>query len=134
MAPEAPPPKLVLIVDDDQDIQDILSFAVKKAGLRAETARDGIAAVSKIPILKPDLIVLDLMLPVISGLDILDQLQSAGTSVVPVIVITGASAMSGLKEKVQRYSNVVAFLEKPIKMSALTDAVLNALAPRSPGT
>ncbi len=122
-------PKTVLVVDDDQDISDIIAFNIKKAGFRVETAQDGVAAIGKIPVVKPDLIILDLMLPMFSGLDVLEQLQAGAMARIPVIVITGVYAQASLRERLARYPDVVEFIEKPVKADRLNAAVRKALAP-----
>ncbi len=59
--------RLVLVVDDDEGVRDLLTLLVKKEGWRVETAEDGIEGERKALALKPDLIVLDLMLPRYGG-------------------------------------------------------------------
>ena len=65
----------ILIVDDDSDIREILSYNLSKAGFVVETAADGIIAIDKSLIFKPDLIVLDVMMPNMDGIECCEKLR-----------------------------------------------------------
>jgi DNA-binding response OmpR family regulator len=77
---------LILLVDDEQLITDSLSYSLKREGFDVETAADGLSALKKAEEFKPDLIVLDLMLPDISGLEVCRRLRTLTTT--PVIMLT----------------------------------------------
>jgi DNA-binding response OmpR family regulator len=77
---------LILLVDDETLITDSLSYSLKREGFQVEAAADGLSALKAIEELKPDLIVLDLMLPDISGLEVCRRLRT--TTSVPVIMLT----------------------------------------------
>lgn len=77
---------LILIVDDEQLITDSLSYSLKREGFEVVTAMDGLSALQAVEEHKPDLIVLDLMLPDISGFEVCRRLrQNVAT---PVIMLT----------------------------------------------
>ncbi|HZQ08761.1 MAG TPA: response regulator transcription factor [Anaerolineae bacterium] len=76
----------VLIVDDEPQILDVVSKYLTREGFQIVTARDGDAALSAYHTNKPDLVVLDLMLPKVDGLEVFRRLRSA--SAVPVIMLT----------------------------------------------
>lgn len=79
----------VLVVDDEADIVDLISFNLQRQGLRVMTARDGITAVQLAKDAQPDLIVLDLMLPGRDGFGVFKELQhDTRTSQIPVIMLT----------------------------------------------
>jgi CheY-like chemotaxis protein len=130
MAERAERPQMtVMIVDDDEDLLIIASHALRKEeGLRIYTAEDGATAIGLLPYLKPDLILLDIMMPRVSGYDVLDHLQAGEFSKIPVIVITGILSRSGPVETLQKYKNVVRILEKPVATKRLREAVCEALA------
>ena len=65
----------ILIVDDDSDIREILSYNLSKEGFVVETAADGIIAIDKSLIFKPDLIVLDVMMPNMDGIECCEKLR-----------------------------------------------------------
>ncbi len=79
----------VLIVDDEQDVLDMLAFSLQKAGFKAVTACDGAAALQKARDHLPVLIILDLMLPKVDGIEVCKQLKADGkTASIPVIMLT----------------------------------------------
>jgi len=124
--------KLVLIIDDDDGVRELLTFLVKKEGYRAECAVDGEEGFQKAERLKPDLILLDLMMPRYGGFEVLRQLQSGGLSRIPIVVITGRYTDRSTSEMIRQESNVVDFLEKPLKPSVLGATLERLLKPRSP--
>jgi DNA-binding response OmpR family regulator len=78
--------KTVLVVDDEPKIVDVVREYLEHAGFAVRTARDGPAALERARALAPDLVVLDLGLPGLDGLDVARQLRR--TSRVPVIILT----------------------------------------------
>src|SRR3982074_1845738 len=79
-------PKRILVVEDDATIRDTLTFNLKKEGYAATVAQDGAEGVSKARSSRPDLILLDLMLPELNGLEVCRILRQEGT--VPIIMLT----------------------------------------------
>ena len=79
--------KTVLIVDDEKNIVDILSFNLKKEGYEITAAYDGEAALVKYSQNKPDLILLDVMLPLLDGFDVCRQIR-ANDKITPIIMLT----------------------------------------------
>src|SRR5512139_3803961 len=80
----------ILIVDDEPSIIDVLSYNLKQAGFEVVVARDGEQAVTSARRDKPDLIILDLMLPKLDGLEV--QRIVRRESEVPVIMLTARDA------------------------------------------
>ena len=122
--------KLILIIDDDEGIRDLLSFAIKKEGYRVETSEDGEEGLSKALSLRPDLLILDLMLPRYGGFEVLKELQKGGSARTPIIVVPGRYTDRSTVELIRQESNVVELMEKPIKINALLLALQRSLAPR----
>jgi len=88
-APAPPTPQRVLVVDDEPDITGLVSYHLAKAGYRVMTVADGREALQLARDQRPDLVVLDLMLPVVSGYDVLAELrQREETRDVGVILLT----------------------------------------------
>ncbi len=82
-------PDTILVVDDEKDIVDLLDYNLRQAGFNVLTALDGQAAVDIAARERPRLILLDLMLPDLSGTEVLKALRSApGTKSVPVVLLT----------------------------------------------
>jgi len=86
----------ILIVDDEPQIVRALSTSLKADGFEIETSVDGLAALDKVAMWQPDLVILDLGLPDIDGVEVIRRLR--GWSQVPVIVL---SARDGRSDKVQ---------------------------------
>ena len=81
----------VLVVDDEASITDLVALALRYEGFTVEKAATGRAALASVGRFKPDLIVLDVMLPDLSGLDVLRRLSAEGRRV-PVIFLTARDA------------------------------------------
>lgn len=77
----------ILIVDDDPHIRDLLAFALDKAGMTTEQAADGEAALARIGARVPDLIVLDINMPRLNGLDLCRQLRGSGGALATVPIL-----------------------------------------------
>jgi DNA-binding response OmpR family regulator len=77
---------LILLVDDEQLITESLTYSLKRERFDVEIAADGLTAIKKAEELKPDLVVLDLMLPDISGFEVCRRLRTFTTT--PVIMLT----------------------------------------------
>ncbi len=90
---------LVLVVDDDEELRDLLRDVLVEHSFEVAECSDGPSALELISTRRPDLVVLDLGLPGMSGLDVLRQIRESGN--LPVIVLTGRSSeadrVSGLE-------------------------------------
>jgi len=79
----------VLVADDDSDIRELVAFKLGQAGYEVLAVGDGAAALETARAQRPDLAILDLMMPGLSGLDVCAQLRrDEGTAAVPVIMLT----------------------------------------------
>jgi len=118
-APGADKGKLILIIDDDESVCELLEFMVVKEGFRAETALDGEEGIHKVRELLPDLVILDLMLPRYGGFEVLREMQTGATAEIPIVVVTGRYTDRSTAEMIRQESNVMDFLEKPIRPAVL---------------
>src|SRR5262244_4185375 len=85
----------VLIVEDENDILQLVKMYLEKEGFRTVTASDGTQALKQVRSERPDLVVLDLMLPEIDGLEVCKRLRVAPqTAMVPIIMLTAKSEES----------------------------------------
>jgi CheY-like chemotaxis protein len=93
----------VLVVDDDPDTLVISTAALEHAGYEVHVAADGLAALAAIRHKKPDVVILDVAMPLLSGPDVLAALKAdRETSTIPVIACTaiaGYSDAPGLREQ-----------------------------------
>ena len=86
----APVPR-VLVVDDEANIADVISIALRYQGFEVETSGDGAGALAAVPRFRPDLIVLDIMLPDMEGFDVAQRLR-AQRNEVPIVYLTARDA------------------------------------------
>ncbi|MBP9673810.1 MAG: response regulator transcription factor [Bacteriovoracaceae bacterium] len=81
--------ELIHIIEDDEDIQELLSFNLIKAGYHVQISSDGVAGLKKIKEYPPQLVLLDLMLPLMDGLEVCHALKSsAQTKNISIIMLT----------------------------------------------
>ncbi len=66
----------VLIVDDDDDIRQLLQYNLKKEGFQTETAFDGVDCLKKVNLFKPDIILLDVMMPDMDGIEVCERIKT----------------------------------------------------------
>ena len=112
----------ILVVEDDEDLRRLFRTALALAGYDVIEAGDGLEALQRIDHVIPHLVVLDLVLPGMSGIVVQQELAAqALTRQIPVVVITG-SAIDPSE------LNVACLLRKPISPDQLIDAVRNCLA------
>src|ERR1700748_338738 len=115
-------PPLVLVVDDVPDNVDILQMRLESQGYEVVTAGDGVEALEKTRELRPDLVLLDIMMPKLDGIETVKQLK-ADTLLpfIPVILVTaktdGADVIAGLESGGDDY------LTKPVDHAALSARV-----------
>ena len=114
----SPVTKSILLVEDDAPSRELYRSALQRGGHDVVTAEDGFAALRHIESARPQVIVLDMILPRLSGRDVLRQLRGdPDTRHIPVIIITG-SDVSHLSERAG-----IPVLQKPFALSLLVDAV-----------
>jgi DNA-binding response OmpR family regulator len=87
--------KKILIVEDERDILHLVTHYLEKEGFRTVVAMTGLEALKKVAEDKPDLVVLDLMLPEMDGLEVCKRLRSApDTAMLPIIMLTAKAEES----------------------------------------
>ncbi len=115
----------LLIVEDDESLRELLTLAMKAEGFESACARDGEQGLAQLEAYKPDVVLLDLMMPKVNGFQFIGALSQRGVKI-PIIVMTGfwEQADEGL---LRQDENVVEFLRKPVKYTELAAAVRKAL-------
>jgi CheY-like chemotaxis protein len=118
--------KTILVIEDDKAQQDIYQQALKKAGYSPVVRGDALAGLNWLEQILPDLILLDIMLPGLSGIDVLKEVRkSPNGKDVPIIIASASSVYS--YEDLKPYG-VTAFLRKPIIPSKLVEQINSILA------
>ncbi len=119
----------ILIIEDEQNLQTILQYNLKAAGYETTSVTDGKKALSVCQKVRPDLILLDWMLPNVSGIDICRLIrQNHDIRQTPVIMLTARAEDS---DKIKAFENVDDYLTKPFSLPELL-ARIRALLRRCP--
>ncbi|OOF13056.1 histidine kinase [Salinivibrio sp. MA427] len=117
----------ILVVEDDPDIASLLRIMLENAGYRVAICHTGAEALESIEAGNWDLISLDLMLPDVSGLDIIRRLKKqAATADIPIVVVSAKVNRSQLELNVE--TDNIAWLAKPIDHQKLIDLVRHQLS------
>jgi signal transduction histidine kinase len=111
-----PVPPLVLVIDDEESIREACSQILVKSRYRVETAADGAAGIRKIRDLRPDVVIVDLKMPGMSGFEVLDRLPTFDPAIVG-IVITGYATIDSAIEAMKK--GAYDFLPKPFSPEEL---------------
>ncbi|MCA9922092.1 MAG: response regulator [Anaerolineales bacterium] len=120
----------ILIVDDDANIREVLSSMLAFAGYHPETAVDGIDALEKIERQRPDMVILDIMMPNMDGLTTCRVLRrQMKTADLPVILLSGKSHLTLEEKSLAGYADK--YLSKPIGLHELVEHLEELTAQRA---
>jgi len=117
--------KKVLVIEDDKKIATALAIRLEAVGYHVMTAPDGFSGLKLAIETRPDLIVMDIWMPVGMGFSVVQRLRSLGLEGVPIIFIT-ASKLKGLRNTAEKLG-AVAFFEKPYDADELLAAIANGI-------
>lgn len=118
--------KKILVVDDDPDVVELVSYNLKRSGYAISTASDGAEAIKKARTLAPDLILLDVMMPELDGFEVCEILRrDSTTAAIPIMMLTALSSEMARMEGLGSGAN--AFLSKPFSPRVLLAHVANLL-------
>jgi CheY-like chemotaxis protein len=120
----------VLVVDDDSEAREIVEAVLIEAGYAVEVAADGFEAVAKLQATVPDLVLTDLMMPGMHGVDLAQWIRTYKTGL-PVVVITGRETY-GLRTDAEAYG-AIACLVKPVNLEELLWTIDRALVQSEAG-
>ena len=111
-------PKTILIVDDEPDLVKILTILFRAFGYETESAGDGQAALERVRAHRPDLVLMDVMMPVMTGLDACSAIKAdPATAGVPVVLLSARSQWDD--RELGRQAGADAFVPKPFENRAL---------------
>ena len=114
----------IVIVEDDPTIQNTLRDILLDEGYEAMTAGDGEAALELIPTYQPGLILLDLRMPLIDGIEFVERYHKEPVPHVPIIVLSASNEAKHVPSL-----EVAAFLPKPFTIDALLELVVHYIHP-----
>lgn len=115
-------PKHVLVIEDEPNIVEAIRFILHRDGWRVDTHSDGSTAVATVRAQRPDIVILDVMLPGRSGFEILRELRAEdGLAALPVLMLTARGAAKD-RETAQR-AGASRFMTKPFSNAEVLAAV-----------
>lgn len=121
----------VVVVDDDPTVRSVLAAALRRAGALVETCFDGESALRCIRAVVPDLVLLDLAMPGIGGMEVLEALRAeSATARLRVIIQTGCDDPAN--EARARQLRASAFLAKPLSPERVVETARRVLAGEDP--
>jgi DNA-binding response OmpR family regulator len=118
----------ILVVDDEHDLTELVAINLQIAGYRTSVAHDGIAAIEAVADERPDLVLLDVMMPRLDGWGVLSALQKDPEArELPVVMLT---ALSNERDLVRGHlSGAVSYVTKPFDLTHLLATIEEALEP-----
>ena len=117
----------ILVVDDDQAVRDSLTRSLQYSGYEVSSASDGLEALAKLSALRPDAVVMDIMMPRLDGLETTRMLRSTGNDV-PILILTARDAVDDRVDGLDAGADD--YMVKPFALDELL-ARLRALTRRS---
>ncbi len=119
--------KKILVVDDEQDIIKVLHVRLGAVGYEVISAENGLEGLEKAKREKPDLILLDVMMPCMHGFDALQRLKdNKKTTSIPVIMLTAKDDKGAISKA--KALGAKDYLTKPFNSEALLDSIERCLA------
>ncbi len=120
----------ILVVDDDPEISSLVQYTLESMGHQVQVCDNGREVLDNLHSYKPDLMLLDVMLPGIDGYSLANQItEDPDSKSMPIIVL---SALEPSRTMFQRFTQVSAFLTKPFNTDDLMEAVKTALSKPKP--
>jgi DNA-binding response OmpR family regulator len=119
---------LVVVADDEDDILELVTTIIERAGHRVVPVRDGAAALAAVRERRPDLVVLDISMPKVDGLEVLRLLRSDDeTSELPVLLLSARAQEDDVR--LGFATGASAYVKKPFSPGELSRRVDDLLAP-----
>ena len=119
----------ILVVDDDPEISSLVQYTLESLGHQVKICDNGREVLDVLHSYKPELLVLDVMLPGIDGYSLTAQIaEDAELNKMPIVVL---SALEPSRTMFQRFSQVAGFLTKPFNTDDLMEAVKNGLTKKT---
>lgn len=108
----------ILIVDDEDDILDLLEYNFAREGFTTTVARDGVEAMEKVRVVEPDLVILDVMMPKMDGIEVCRRLrQDAHLRTIPILMLTARTEEEDQVEGLDVGADI--YVSKPVSVPVL---------------
>ena len=121
--------KTILIVDDEFGIVEALASLLEDEGYRVVTAANGEDGLARLENEQPNLVLIDLMMPIVDGQEMLRIMRSTSAyESIPVIVMS-AAPKSGAVMRSEKAHEISAFLRKPFDLQTLLDTLVPLIGP-----
>ena len=117
-----PPGSRILVVDDELPIRELVAQVLEDEGYLVEQAANGSEALLKVQLVRPDVIVLDLMMPVMDGWTFAQACHTLSGEPIPILVLSAGAQLARATEQLRVYG-VHASLPKPFDLDALLTEV-----------
>ncbi len=117
------PGQRILLADDDPDSLEGLRALLEAWGYEVEIARDGQAALDQVPVVRPSVVITDVIMPRMTGLELLEAIRRDRPTL-PVIVMTAHGSVEARRHAAAM--GAVAYLPKPIDTTRLKSALVSA--------
>lgn len=119
--------KRILVIDDDPALRRLIAFGLSRAGYETSTAENGAAAMAALAERPVDLVLVDLMMPVVDGLRFLRWLRQEAKAEVPALVFTSYDAQGVAEEALA--IGAAEFVSKPVRLPVLLEKVARLIGP-----
>lgn len=122
-------PKKILVVDDDPDILDAVTMILESQGYQVVTARDGVDGLANLKAEKPDLLILDLLMPKMDGFAVFKELQEpqwGEFNKIPILMLTSVREEAGRRRyelETGHELGINDYVEKPVSPNLLLERV-----------
>ncbi|MDY6874896.1 MAG: response regulator [Chloroflexota bacterium] len=116
----------ILVAEDERDIRDLIGFTLRFAGFEVVLVGDGSEAIEKAPLEQPDLIILDVRMPKMTGYEACRQLKkNPATSAIPIVFLSAKGQENEIKQGLA--SGALEYIVKPFAPDALVNQVKDIL-------
>jgi CheY-like chemotaxis protein len=118
----------VLLVEDNADVRRLYAIGLNRHGFSVRLAANGAEAVERIGSERPDILLLDWLMPLMDGREVVDQLERQGVTAIDIIVVSGEPAPPVLPARIRSW------LTKPVSVEQLVSEIgrCHEAAPRQP--